>query len=265
MAPSRYGQHFLVNPGAINQIIGALDLMSTDRVLEIGPGRGALTSKLVESVGFLALVEIDKGLFENLSTRYSSAENVAIFNNDILKFDLRLLSALGHSGVRYKVVGNLPYNITSPILRRLTNWDEWTLACFMVQKEVGDRLCAKVGTGEYGALTVGMNLTCEMEKIFDLTENSFRPQPKVQSSVVRFKRRPVPLTSDVKGTQRVIQAAFQQRRKTILNSLTHGLNLEKEKVCSVVNRVGLSEKIRPERISVDQFVELSKGLNVVLK
>ena len=130
----------------------------------------------------------------------------------------------------------------------------------MVQKEVGDRLCARDGTGEYGAITVGMNLTCEMEHVFDLLPESFRPPPRVKSSVVRLIRREKPLTDNIPLTQRVIQAAFQQRRKTILNSLSHGLGLQKEMVGRWLRELGIFETHRAENITVEQYVFLSQRL-----
>jgi len=258
MPSVRYAQHFLVDQSAVHKIVYALNLSQNDQILEIGPGMGALTSELIKKAAHVTAVEIDGVLVKELERRFASNQNFTLFQNDILKFDLRSLTTENPGAGRYKIVGNLPYNLTSPILRRLSFWNEWSMGCIMVQKEVGDRLCADVGTSDYGALTVGMNLTCELEKVFDLSPGAFKPPPKIKSSVVKITRRPVPLTDNIKGTQRVIQAAFQQRRKTILNSLSHGLTLSKDRVRTILAMSGVMESQRPEQISVDHFVALSK-------
>jgi 16S rRNA (adenine1518-N6/adenine1519-N6)-dimethyltransferase len=178
-------------------------------------------------------------------------------NEDILEFDIQSLSS-ERKNEKYKIVGNLPYNLTSPILRKLVQWSGWSSAWLMVQKEVGDRLCASPGSSDYGALTVGISLTCVIEPVFDLSENSFDPPPRVTSSVVKLTRRDKPLTTDLLNTQRVIQAAFQQRRKTILNSLSHGLAIQKEKVGAILKKVGVEGSTRPERLTVGEFIQLAQ-------
>jgi 16S rRNA (adenine1518-N6/adenine1519-N6)-dimethyltransferase len=147
--------------------------------------------------------------------------------------------------------------LTSPILRKVCDWTGWDTATFMVQKEVGDRLVAKVSTAAYGALTAGVSLTCEMERVFDLSENSFKPPPRVKSTVVKLTRRQQPLTDNVHKVQRVIQAAFQQRRKTILNSLSHGLNLDKEKVERMLSAENIPVTARAENLTVQNYLALS--------
>ncbi len=241
----------------------ALQLSAGDHVLEIGPGKGALTALLLATGARVTAVEIDRELAQALHQKLEASDRLTIVCSDILGYDLNAIgggSGLGSRDREIKVVGNLPYNLTSPILRKLSEWAGWSEALVMVQKEVGDRLCAKVGSGDYGALTVGMNLTCAISRVFDLSRDSFRPPPNVQSSVVRLVRRPSPLTKDMAKTQRVIQAAFQQRRKTILNSLSHGLGLKKEETAALLQRVGLPEAVRPESIDVEQFIEISDAL-----
>ncbi len=251
---AKYGQHFLINKHAAERIVDSMKLTPDQSVLEIGPGKGALTALMLKARS-IGVVEIDDEMVGLLKNRFGPTSNVRIFHADILKFDF---SELGTGP--FKVVGNLPYNLTSPILRRLSEWNLWTEAFVMVQKEVADRLCARHGTPEYGALSVGMNLTCKPEFVFELSETSFNPPPKVKSAVVKLIRREVPLTSDVDRTQRVIQAAFQQRRKTILNSLSHGLGLEKTVVEKALAEVGVESTTRGERIPVETFVRLSEVL-----
>lgn len=251
---AKYGQHFLINKHAIDRIVEALELTSSDSVLEIGPGKGALTAALMAKAPVSA-VEVDPDMIQLLKSRFGSNPRFQLFPGDILEFNF---SKLGTAS--YKVAGNLPYNLTSPILRRLSEWTGWTTALVMVQKEVGDRMCATHATSDYGALTVGMNLTCQMEPVFELSESSFNPPPKVRSAVVKLIRREKPLTENVERAQRVIQAAFQQRRKTILNSLSHGLEMDKEPVEKILESLKIDPGVRPERIPVAKFVELSEAL-----
>ena len=251
---ARYGQHFLSNRHAAERIAAEVGAGPSDSVLEIGPGKGALTPLLV-GAGRLVVVEVDERMVELLRRRFAAANsNLEIVHQDFLEFDL---SALGGNGA-FKVVGNLPYNLTSPILRKLSEWAGWSTAVIMVQKEVGERLAAKVGSPEYGALTVGMSLTCTMEKIFELSEKSFDPPPRVKSVVVRLRRRPEALTDDVDRVQRVVQAAFQQRRKTIENSLSHGLGFGKDAVRHALEDLGLEPSLRAERLSVEDFIRITR-------
>jgi 16S rRNA (adenine1518-N6/adenine1519-N6)-dimethyltransferase len=253
----RFAQHFLINSHAVERIVHSMELTQQDNVFEIGPGRGVLTALLIPQAHHVTAVEVDADLVGFLKTRFSYAKNFELVNNDILKFDLN-----GLPNPPYKVVGNLPYNLTSPILRKLSDWTGWTDALIMVQKEVGDRLTARVRDESYGALTVGMNLTCELKPLFELVPTSFKPPPRVHSSVLKLVRRQKPLIDNISGAQRVIQAAFQQRRKTILNSLSHGLKLEKDIVSKILAETKIPETTRPEQIDVPLFVELTKALQI---
>jgi 16S rRNA (adenine1518-N6/adenine1519-N6)-dimethyltransferase len=258
---AKYGQHFLINQHAAERIAQAMELGPDDCILEIGPGKGSLTAFLLKAK-HVAIVEIDPEMVALLRARFGNVPNIHLIQSDILKFDFSLLVELNRGGNPFKVVGNLPYNLTSPILRRLSDWDGWATAFVMVQKEVADRLCASAGSPEYGALTVGMSLTCRAESVFELSGNSFNPRPKVKSAVVKLIRREKPLTVDIDGTQRVIQAAFQQRRKTILNSLSHGLGLEKSKVEMALKSLGVESTERPERLPVETFIKLAGSLKL---
>lgn len=258
----RFAQHFLVNKHAIERIVNSLQLNEHDYLVEIGPGKAALTRHLVDRCQHLTVIEVDPIWVERLRTNFGQKTNLNIFHQDVLKFDFESLSR-PHN--KWKVVGNLPYNLTSPILKRLCDWTGWNEAWVMVQKEVGDRMTAVPGSGAYGALTVGLNLTCTMQKVFNLSQGSFDPPPKVESSVIYLRRKEKPLIDDISLAQRVIQAAFQQRRKTILNSLSHGLKLTKEIIKSVLddNHIPLDE--RPEQLSPGQFVQLAEHLRAHLK
>lgn len=253
---ARYGQHFLSNRHAAERIAREVAPGPTDDVLEIGPGKGALTGLLFTARRVVA-VEVDDRMAIELRSRYNSTRpNFELIHRDFLEFDLNTLS----SAAPFKVVGNLPYNLTSPILRKLSEWTHWSTAVVMVQKEVGDRLAAKVGTPEYGALTVGMSLSCTVERIFELSEKSFSPPPKVKSVVLRLHRRPQPLFNDIDRVQRVIQAAFQQRRKTIENSFSHGLGLDKTMVRDALETLHLDPMLRAERLSVEDFIRVTRKL-----
>lgn len=260
---AKYAQHFLSNRHAAQRIVEALGLNNDDAVVEIGPGKGALTGLLPQAATVIA-IEVDSSLSDFLKKKFQARPDYHVMNQDVLEFSFDSLSMKFHPAHPFKVVGNLPYNLTSPILRKLSDWSDWSLAIVMVQKEVGDRLVAHPGEGDYGALTVGMNLTCTLERVFDLSEDSFSPPPRVKSTVVKLLRRPAPLSTDIPGTQRVIQAAFQQRRKTLLNSLSHGLHMEKTAVQSVLERLKIEPGLRPERLSVEKFISLAKELKPLL-
>jgi 16S rRNA (adenine1518-N6/adenine1519-N6)-dimethyltransferase len=150
----KYAQHLLTNRHAAERIVESLALSADDHVLEIGPGKGALTSYMLKA-GHITVVDIDPDMVTRLRARFGPQSNVTVIQSDIMEFDLSSLQGT------WKVVGNLPYNLTSPILRKLTNWNAWQEAHVMVQKEVAERMCAKVGTPQYSALTVGLNLVCE--------------------------------------------------------------------------------------------------------
>lgn len=253
---ARFAQHFLVNRHAAERIGAEVGAGPGDAVLEIGPGKGAITGLLMKASRVVA-IEIDEKWTQLLRQRHAAANpHFDVINVDFLEFDLSTLRA----DRPFKVVGNLPYNLTSPILRKLADWTGWSAATVMVQKEVGDRLCARVGTPEYGALTAGMSLSCVAERVFDLSRKSFDPPPKVESTVVRLRRRDVPLFEDVGRAQRVIQAAFQQRRKTIENSLSHGLGLDKAAVRAALESLGLAPTLRAERLSTEDFIRVTRKL-----
>lgn len=246
---ARYAQHFLINTHAAQRIVDALNLTHGDRVVEIGPGKGAITALMLAKPIELTAIEIDDPLIAILTKKFGANPRFHLIHSDVMAVDFRKISA-------DKVIGNLPYNLTSPIFRKISDWTGWREGYFMIQKEVADRLVADVGTADYGALTVGMNLTATIERVFDLSETSFKPPPRVKSSVVKLIRREKPLATDIVKTQKVIQAAFQQRRKTIINSLSHGLGLSKDTVLDALTRADIDEKVRAENVTIKQFVSL---------
>ena len=258
---ARHGQHFLANPEAIRRIADSLDLSDSDAVLEIGPGRGALTGALLERAGGVVAVEVDAGLVPGLQARFGANPRFSLVESDILEFDPGRLPRRPRP---YKIAGNLPYQLTSPILAWMARWTGWSCASVMVQKEVGDRLCASPGTGAYGALTVGVALTCALRPVMDLSPGSFRPPPKVRSSVIRLDRRPSPLVADGDFARRVVQAAFQQRRKTVLNAFAHGLGLSKDRTAEILAEARVSPNVRAESVDVDGYVRLTEAFKRAL-
>lgn len=257
MSPAKYGQHFLVDDEIVKRIISAIDPGPDDNILEIGPGKGVLTAHLVKSSRHLTAIEIDIQMVNQLNQKFSDVPHFILVHQDFLEYDLTRLP-----NNQFKIAGNIPYKITSPILRKLSDWTGWTEAILMVQKEVGDRLCAEVGTSAYGALTVGVRLTCEIEKLFEVSEDAFKPPPKVKSVVLKVKRREKPLAPNIAQVQRVIQAAFQQRRKTIENSLSHGLNIDKARVRKTIDNLQLSPTLRAQNLNTQQFIQLAQKLSV---
>lgn len=246
----RFAQHFLINGHAVQRIVDTLELTKTDSVLEIGPGKGVLTQFLVPRAGHVTGVEVDDPLIPFLTRKFAPFPNFTLVHADIMEFDFNSLPP------PVKIIGNLPYNLTSPILKKICDATNWTTAVIMVQKEVGDRLGAVPGTTDYGALTVGISLYAEIERIFELSEASFDPRPRVKSCVMRLKRRSKPLSENPVATQKVIQAAFQQRRKTILNSLSHGLNINKEETLALLAKLNIDPMSRAETLSVDTYVAM---------
>jgi len=249
------GQHFLQNVGAAHRIISLLEIGPGERVLEIGAGGGALTGILAELPITLVAVEIDSALASELSDRLSSRKNVTIINEDILDFDFSTLEGAR----KWKLVGNLPYNLTSPILDRVfENSVRFSTAVFTVQREVASRLTADIGTSDYSSLTVFAQTFCDVERIFLLKPGSFFPRPKVSSAVVRLRLKD-PVLADrgrLVDFHRFVQSLFSHRRKTIANCLMHVTRLDKEALLALLDRLRISASIRPQNLSLEQFLLL---------
>ena len=234
-AKKSLGQNFLVDDSAIDRIVAALDLLKDDTVIEIGPGRGALTRHLIEQAGRVIAIELDRELVPMLREQFRDSENFSITEADALEVNFRSLRSAppdessDPSDTRSKLVANLPYYISTAILQHLIEQlDAFSLMVLMFQKEVVDRITAKPGDSERGYLTVMVEAYLEAEKLFDAPPTAFRPQPKVQSSVVKLVPRKsvageVRLSPGAEESLRtLVSAAFAQKRKTILNNLKHG-------------------------------------------
>jgi 16S rRNA (adenine1518-N6/adenine1519-N6)-dimethyltransferase len=250
IARRRFGQNFLADPNIIARIVAAIRPQPGETMVEIGPGLGALTAPLLERLGHLHVVEIDRDLIARLRENYAPAQ-LAIHEGDALKFDF---STLAEAGSALRVVGNLPYNISTPILFHLADFAARIRdLTFMLQKEVVMRMVAASGTAEYGRLSVMLQYRFRMERLFDVPPGAFRPAPKVVSSIVRMT--PLPAAEcgakDEALFARIVTAAFGQRRKTLRNTLRDFLNE------ADFAALGLDSGLRGERLSVVEFVAIA--------
>ena len=258
----KFGQNFLIDPRVLDKIIDAAEITEDDMVLEIGPGIGTMTQYLAEHAREVVAVEIDKNLIPILEDTLSAYENVTVINEDILKVDIRKLADERNHGNSIKVVANLPYYITTPIIMALFESrvpiDSITI---MVQKEVADRMQQEPGCKEYGALSLAVQYYAKPEIVVNVPPSCFMPQPKVGSAVIRLTRHekpPVEVKSE-KLLFQVIRASFNQRRKTLANGLNNygAFSLGKEEIQACIEELGVSVNIRGEALSLEQFARLS--------
>ncbi len=254
-------QNFLINDRAAKRIVDSLNIQEADTVLEIGAGKGVLTKYLLEKATKVIAVELDRQLCQHLEQRFAEKTNLALMNQDILKIDFKKL-ANQRSGL--KVIGNLPYRITSPVLSLLLeNRSLIPSSVLMVQKEVAKRICAQPGGKDWSVLSVMVQLYCEAKTLFNLKPTSFFPQPKVQSSVVKisFLKRPRVFIADQDLFFSVVRSAFSQRRKIILNSLSATFDLPKSEMKLILHQVKIDPNRRPETLSIQEFANLSSALS----
>ncbi len=257
----RFGQNFLIDDFVIGKIIRAAEVDDTDTVLEIGPGIGTLTQYLAEAAEHVYAVEIDRNLIPILSETLADYDNVTVINEDILKTDIAAIAAKSKSG-RLKCVANLPYYITTPIIMELLEKrlpiDSITV---MIQKEVAERIAAKPGTKDYGALTLAVNYYAQTYLAANVPPNCFIPRPNVGSAVIRLKvlERPPVEVKDEALMFRLIRASFNQRRKTLSNGIANSADLDipKERVEQALADMKLPLTVRGETLSLEQFAELS--------
>lgn len=264
------GQNFLIDNFALNCIVDALDIKECDTVLEIGGGMGALSKIIAQKTKKFMTVEIDKHLIPCLSDTLKQFDTVKIINADFLEIDVEseIKKYLGFIPTNIKVVGNLPYYITTPILMKVLalNINIDTIVA-MVQKEVTGRMTAKPGTSQYGPLAVALQYFFQPEILFNVPPHCFYPKPKVSSTVVRFRERknPVEKVHNKKLFIEVIKSSFEQRRKTLINSLANTtnsdlLNLDKETIKNILDRLNIDVNIRGEALSLEQFISLTNAL-----
>ncbi|MBE5868963.1 MAG: 16S rRNA (adenine(1518)-N(6)/adenine(1519)-N(6))-dimethyltransferase RsmA [Lachnospiraceae bacterium] len=261
----RFGQNFLIDTTVLERIIGAAQITKEDCVLEIGPGLGTMTQYLAERAREVMAVEIDRNLIPILEDTLSAYDNVTVINEDILKVDIGALAAEKNGGRPIKVVANLPYYITTPIIMGLfESHVPLQSITVMVQKEVADRMQVGPGTKDYGALSLAVQYYAKPEIVANVPPNCFIPRPNVGSAVIRLTRyeQPPVQVQDEKFMFALIRASFNQRRKTLVNGLTGApeLHLTKEQVATALEQIGVSVQIRGEALTLAQFAALSDAL-----
>lgn len=261
----KYGQNFLVDKNILEKIVDAAQICETDYVLEIGPGIGTMTQYLAERAKAVTAVEIDTNLIPVLQDTLSPYDNVTVINEDILKVDIARMIEERCSGQAVKVTANLPYYITTPIIMTLFECHAKIKSItIMVQKEVADRIQAGPGTKDYGALSLAVQYYAKPEIVARVPASCFLPKPNVDSAVIRLERyeKPPVDTEDEKLLFSVIRASFNQRRKTLVNSLANAgiAGAEKEKTAQILQQMGLSPMVRGEALTLEQFTEFSNYL-----
>lgn len=261
----KFGQNFLIDTTVLERIINAAEITKEDCVLEIGPGIGTMTQYLAERAGEVVAVEIDKALIPILEDTLSEYDNVTVINEDILKVDIEKLAMDKNGGKPIKVVANLPYYITTPIIMGLfESHVPLKSITIMVQKEVADRMQVGPGTKDYGALSLAVQFYAEPKIVANVPPNCFIPRPNVGSAVIRLMRysEPPVAVDDEKKMFAIIRASFNQRRKTLVNGLVNAanLNISKEQVLQALEKMGLPAAIRGETLTLEQFAELSNLL-----
>lgn len=261
----RFGQNFLIDPHVLQKIIRSANITKEDFVLEVGPGIGTMTQYLAAAAREVVAVEIDKALIPILEDTLGGFENVTVLNEDILKTDILGLAEKRNAGRPIKVVANLPYYITTPIIMGLfENHVPLESVTIMVQKEVADRMKVGPGTKDYGALSLAIQYYARPELIANVPPNCFMPRPKVGSAVIQLIRheKPPVLVKNEALMFRVIRASFNQRRKTLLNSLKNASDLayEKESLAAAIEKLGWPTGIRGEALTLEQFAQLSNLL-----
>jgi 16S rRNA (adenine1518-N6/adenine1519-N6)-dimethyltransferase len=260
-AKKRLGQHFLVDPGILNRVIRTARVGKEDVVLEVGPGLGEMTLALAHRVKKVIAIEIDPKLVAILNKKVKDYPNVEVMKSDILKVDFKhILEKEGHT---IKVVANLPYQISTPLLFRFIESKEaFSTFTLMLQKEVAERMVAPPGRKEYGPLSIFVQLFLNLSIVFFIKPSAFFPPPKVESAVVHmvWKEKPMIEKNDEEWFKRIVKACFGYRRKTLLNALKHSelpLPVSPE---SRMEKVGIDPRRRPETLTIDEFIRLAEAL-----
>lgn len=261
----KYGQNFLIDTSVLDRIISAAEITKEDCVLEIGPGIGTMTQYLAEAAREVVAVEIDKSLIPILEDTLQDYDNVTVINEDILKLDINRIVEERNGGRPVKVVANLPYYITTPIIMGLFEQNvPLRSITIMVQKEVADRMQVGPGTKDYGALSLAVQYYAKPQIVANVPPNCFIPRPNVGSAVIRLTRyeEPPVQVDDEKKMFAIIRASFNQRRKTLVNGLGNAANLQfsKEHVAETLSAMGLSQTVRGEALTLEQFAQLSNLL-----
>lgn len=262
----KFGQNFLIDSNILENIVSSAKITKDDFVLEIGPGIGTMTQYLCEAAGQVVAVEIDKMLIPILKDTLSEYDNVEVINQDVLKVDIKTLAEEKNAGKPIKVVANLPYYITTPIIMGLfESGVPIESITIMVQKEVADRMQTGPGSKDYGALSLAVQYYAKAKVMLNVSAACFMPRPNVDSTVIKLTRHKEP-TVEVKDEKlmfKIIRASFNQRRKTLVNGLKNSpeLSFSKEDILEVIKAIGKPETIRGEALTLQEFAELSNKLS----
>lgn len=257
------GQNFLINPSVCPKMAEQSGAKKGVGVIEVGPGIGVLTCQLAERADRVVAIELDKRLLPVLDETLAEYDNIRIVNDDILKIDLKKLIETEFSGMEVVVCANLPYYITSPVIMKLLE-DRLPINALtvMVQKEAAQRICAEVGSRQSGAVTVAVNYYAKPQILFGVSAGSFMPAPKVDSAVIRLDilKEPCVQVEDEELFFKVVKAAFSQRRKTLPNSLSAGLQIPKLTVTNALNRANVPVNYRAEQLTMEQLAKISNAI-----
>lgn len=257
------GQNFLIADWVPRDIAEAAGLDEGCGVLEIGPGIGPLTVQLAQRAGRVAAIELDRALLPILAETLSDYSNAQVIPGDVMKLDLAALAAEQFPGMAVKACANLPYNITTPVITKLLEAGCFQSITVMIQREVARRICAEPDSADRGAFSLFCQYHAQCELLFDVGPECFLPAPKVTSSVIRLiPRSQPPVDADPEALFRLVKAAFAQRRKTLLNALSaaYGSRLSKDELRQAISDCGLSETVRGERLSLEEFSHLANIL-----
>lgn len=257
------GQNFLVNPSVCPRMAQMCGADEETGVIEIGPGIGVLTNELAKTAKKVVAIELDKRLLPVLEKTLSDHNNVKVINADVMKIDLLKLIEEEFAGMKVVVCANLPYYITSPVIMKLLE-EKLPIEALtvMVQKEAGQRICAEVGTRSSGAVTVAVNFYSKPSLLFHVSAGSFMPAPKVDSCVIKLEisNEPTVITKDKETFFKVVRGSFAQRRKTVSNSLSSSLDLNKQDVNSILEQSGVPQNARAEQLTMEEFAKIADVL-----
>lgn len=260
------GQNFLINEEVVNNIVSSADIKENDMVIEIGPGLGTLTNELLKNAKKVVAVELDTRMIKILNDRFSLYDNFEVINEDILKIDLKELIQRNKNEndiENVKIVANLPYYITTPIIMKLLEERlDIESITVMIQKEVAERITAIPGEKLTGAITYSVYYYAESEKVMLVPNTSFIPEPEVESEVIKLKIRDTAVVkvNDEKKFFELIKASFMQRRKTLVNGVVNSKLIEKKDFIEILNKLGIDERARGESLSIEQFANISNEM-----
>lgn len=262
-AKKRFGQNFLIDERVINNIIEKSNILNDDVVIEIGPGLGNLTEELLNTGSKVIAFEIDNDMIKILNDRFKDRDNLVVINKDILQVDIQDIIEKYVGDKKIKVVANLPYYITTPIMFKLFKYASYIdTMTIMVQKEVAERIIAGHGSKDYGVLSINTRFYGISEKLFDVPNTSFTPAPNVTSSVVKISMEKLSGVQDEDTFFKLVKASFAQRRKKIINSIENSnmIDIQKDRLRSILENSDISENTRAEEVNIEKYVEISNAI-----